>query len=218
MKSIDKISLIIGLILTYIVALVCILIITIIVPIEDDPPIYHYPFMVYLECGLVLVVLLLLIVGVLLRKKEVIFKKRNQKEGILNRVLSYIEWEEDIHLWRKITRIISMSLFIGINLIVFGVGIFEYQLLVSPMNMLVLPFNLSIISIWIGMGVKRKNTITLIALFLIVAIVMGLAIGAIAIAQDERILGIVVSHQIIALCLLGIRIFTNVKFKTTSNK
>ena len=87
-------TLIVRLILSINIITVIIIFGSLIVPIPDDPPIYHFTFMVYLEYGLAKILLLFLISGVLLKKKGTTFKAKIGKRKVITSLIDKIEWED----------------------------------------------------------------------------------------------------------------------------
>ena len=199
-------TLIVRLILTINIITACIIIITLIVPIPDDPPIYHFPFMVYIEYGLAKILLLFLISGVLLKKKGMTFKAKFGKSKVITSLINKIEWEDKPSVWRRVLRRISIILFLfatlGFGLLLFVIPVYWF----SPMNLLYLPFVFCMILLWTCMGVKKENISIVLDSFLLLVVLMWLDIVAIIIAQDQRALPMAISYQIVTLFLIALRL------------
>jgi hypothetical protein len=185
-----------------------ILIITLVVPIPDDPPIYHFPFMVYLPISLTFNFLLFVVAGILLRKNEGLFKEKSDNWGILTTLFHKIEWEENLTGWRKMLKWLSMiALIIGIGGFFF-IGIFAPTYMFSPLNMLFLPLVFGVLSIWISTGVKKENISVAIILLVLIGGFIGLSAGALIIGQDILVIPFAISYQIIAFALVAIRLIS----------
>ena len=206
-------TLIVRLILTINIITACIVVVTLIVPIPDDPPIYHFPFMVYIEYGLAKILLLFLISGVLLKQKGTTFKTRIGRSKVITSLIDKIEWEDKPSLWRRILRRISIIAFLfatlGFGLLIFVIP--EYW--VSPMNLLYLPFVFSMSLLWTCMGVKKENISIVLYSFLLLSLLMCLDIAAIIIAQDQLVLPLAISYQIVTLFLIALRLIIHVIVK-----
>jgi hypothetical protein len=199
---------IVRLILTINIITACIIIVTLVVPIPDDPPIYHFPFMVYLEYGLAKILLLFLISGVLLKKKGMAFKAKIGRSRIITSLINKIEWEDKTPLWRRILRRISIIAFLFAT---FGYGLMVFAALwnwFSPMNLLYLPFVFSMLLLWTCMGIKKENISMVLYSFLLLGILMLLDILAIIIAQDQLVLPLAITYQVVTLCLIVLRLIT----------
>lgn len=188
--------------------LLFILIATLIVPIPDDPPIYHFPFMVYLPISLSFNFLLLLIACNLLRKNEGKFKQKSDNWGIFTTLLHKIEWEQNLTGWKKIFQMLSLIALICAIGGFFLIGIAAPSYLFSPLNMLLLPFIFGMLSVWISAGVRKENILVPVVLLIIIACFILLTVGALLIAQDVRIIMFTVSYQILAFILVAIRILS----------
>jgi len=190
--------------------LLTILVITLLVPVVDDPPIYHYPFMVYLPLSLTLNFLLYLIAGILLRKSEGKFKDKSANWGILLTLFNRVEWEENIPSWRRIFRYLTLMTFIIGTVGFLIIGIVAPDHIISPMNMLFLPFVLSMITAWIVLGLKQENVIIALILFILLGIYMSLVVGAFIIGQDAHIplVLLAISGPILALILISVRLLS----------
>jgi len=199
-------TLIVRLILTINIITACIIIVTLIVPIPDDPPIYHFPFMVYLEYGIAKILLMFLISGVLLKKKGTTFKAKFGKGKVITSLIDKIEWEDKPSLWRRVLRRVSIIAFLfatlGFGLLLFVIP--EYWF--SPMNLLYLPFVFSMILLWMCMGVKKENISIVLDSFLLLVVLMWLDILAIIIAQDQLVLPLAISYQVVTLFLIALRL------------
>ncbi|MHA1669585.1 MAG: hypothetical protein ACTSV5_03295 [Promethearchaeota archaeon] len=203
-------TLIVRLILTINIITICIVSITLIVPIYDNPPIYHFPFMVYLEYGLAKILLLFLISGVLLKKKGATFKAKIGKSKVITSLINKIEWEDKPSIWRRILKRISIILFlfatVGYGLMVFAAPWNWF----SPMNLLYLPFVFSMILLWTCMGVKKENISIVLYSFLLLGLLMCLDIGALIIAQDQLVLPLAIPYQVVTLFLIALRLIIHV--------
>lgn len=199
-------TLIVRLILTINIITACIIAVTLIVPIPDDPPIYHFPFMVYLEYGLAKILLMFLISGVLLKKKGTTFKVKFGRSKVITSLIDKIEWEDKPSLWRRVLRRVSIIAFffatLGFGLLLFVIP--EYWF--SPMNLLYLPFVFSMILLWTCMGVKKENISIVLDSFLLLLVLMWLDILAIIIAQDQLVLPFAITYQIVTLFLIALRL------------
>ncbi|MCJ7649580.1 MAG: hypothetical protein MUP85_13270, partial [Candidatus Lokiarchaeota archaeon] len=176
-------TLIVRLILTINIITACIVIITLVVPILDDPPIYHFPFMVYLEYGLAKILLMFLISGVLLKKKGTTFKVKFGRSKVITSLIDKIEWEDKPSLWRRVLRRISIIAYLfatlGFGLLLFIAPLYWF----SPIILLYLPFVFCMILLWMCMGVKKENISIVLDSFLLLLVLMWLDILAIIIAQ-----------------------------------
>jgi len=203
-------TLIVRLILTINIITACIIVVTLIVPIPDDPPIYHFPFMVYLEYGLAKILLLFLISGVLLKKKGMTFKAKIGRSRFIISLIDKIEWEEKPPIWRRVLRRISVIAFLfatlGYGLMIFAAPWNWF----SPMNLLYLPFVFSTILLWMCMGVKKENIRIVLDSFLLLLVLMWLDILAIIIAQDQLVLPLAITYQIVTLFLIALRLINYV--------
>ena len=203
-------TLIVRLILTINIITACIIFVTLVVPIYDNPPIYHYPFMVYLEYGLAKILLLFLISGVLLKKKETTFKAKIGRSKVITSLIDKIEWEDKPAIWRRVLRRISIIAFLfatlGFGLLLFVIP--EYWF--SPMNLLYLPFVFSMSLLWMCMGVKKENISIVLYSFLLLGLLMCLDIAALIIAQDQLVLPLAISYQIVTLFLIVLRLISYV--------
>ena len=203
-------TLIVRLILTINIITACIIIITLVVPVPDDPPIYHFPFMVYIEYGLAKILLLFLISGVLLKKKGMTFKAKIGRNKIINSLIDKIEWEDKPPIWRRVLRGISIIAFLfatlGFGLLFFVIPVYWF----SPMNLLYLPFVFCMILLYTCMGVKKENISIVLDSFLLLMVLMWLDILAIIIAQDQLVLPLAISYQIITLFLIALRLIIHV--------
>ena len=183
-----------------------ILITTIIVPIPDDPPIYHFPFMVYLEYGLAKILLMFLISGVLLKKKGTTFKAKIGRSIIISSLIDKIEWEDKPPSWRRVIRRLSIIAFLfatlGFGLLLFIAPLYWF----SPMVMLYLPFVFCMLLLWMCMGVKKENIGIVFDSFLLLMLLMWLEILAIYIAQDQLVLPLAISYQLVTLFLIALRL------------
>ena len=188
--------------------LLFILIMTLIVPIPDDPPIYHFPFMAYLPISLSINFLLFLIGCNLLRKNEGNFKQKSDNWGFFTTLLKKIEWEENLTGWRKIFQMLSMiALLIAIGSF-FLIGIAAPSYLFSPLNMLFLPFIFGMLAIWISAGIRKENILVTAIVLILIACFILLTVGALLIAQDIRIIMFTVSYQILAFIFVAIRVIS----------
>ena len=188
--------------------LLFILIVTLIVPIPDDPPIYHFPFMVYLPISLLFNFLLLLIGCNLLRKNEGNFKQKSNNWGMFTTLLQKIEWEQKLTGWRKIFQMLSLIALISAIGGFFLIGIAAPSYLFSPLNMLLLPFISGMLAIWISAGVRKENILVALVLLILIACFILLTVGALLLAQDIRIIMFAVSYQILAFILVAIRVIS----------
>jgi hypothetical protein len=199
-------TLIVRLILSINIVSAIIIIGSILIPIPDDPPIYHFPFMVYLEYGLAKILLMFLISGVLLKKKGTTFKVKFGRSKVITSLIDKIEWEDKPSLWRRVLRRVSIIAFffatLGFGLLLFVIP--EYWF--SPMNLLYLPFVFSMILLWMCMGVKKENISIVLDSFLLLLVLMWLDILAIIIAQDQLVLPFAISYQIVTLFLIALRL------------
>jgi hypothetical protein len=199
-------TLIVRLILTINIITACIIAVTLIVPIPDDPPIYHFPFMVYLEYGLAKILLLFLISGVLLKKKGTTFKAKFGKSKVITFLIDKIEWEDKPSIWRRVLRRLSIIAFLfatlGYGLLLFFAPLYWF----SPMNLLYLPFVFSMILLWTCMGVKKENISIVLDSFLLLVVFMWLDILAIIIAQDQLVLPLAITYQVVTLFLIALRL------------
>ena len=205
-----KTTLIVRLILTINIITACIIIITLIVPIPDDPPIYHFPFMVYIEYGLAKILLLFLISGALLKKKGTTFKAKLGKSKVITSLIDKIEWEDKPPVWRRVLRRLSIIAFLfatlGFGLLIFIAPLYWF----SPMIMLYLPFVFSMILLWMCMGVKKENISIVLDSFLLLVVLMWLDIVAIIIAQNQRVLPLAITYQVVTLFLIALRLIIHV--------
>ena len=188
--------------------LLFILIVTLIVPIPDDPPIYHFPFMVYLPISLSFNFLLLLIGCNLLRKNGGNFKKKSDNWGMFTILLQKIEWEQKLTGWRKIFQMLSLIALISAIGGFFLIGIAAPSYLFSPLNMLLLPFISGMLAIWISAGVRKENILVALVLLILIACFILLTVGALLLAEDIRIIMFAVSYQILAFILVAIRVIS----------
>jgi peptidoglycan/LPS O-acetylase OafA/YrhL len=188
--------------------LLFILIVTLIVPIPDDPPIYHFPFMVYLPISVSFNFLSLLIACNLLRKNEGNFKQKSDNWGIFTKLLQKIEWEQNLTGWRKIFQRLSLIALISAIGGFFLIGIAAPSYLFSPLNMLLLPFIFGMLAIWISAGVRKVNILVAVVLLILIACFILLTVGALLLAQDIRIIMFAVSYQILAFILVAIRVIS----------
>jgi len=194
-------------------ALLFMLIVMLIVPIPDDPPIYHFPFMVYIPYSLTLNFLLFLIAGVNLRKNDGKFKKMSDRWSFMVKLYEKFQWEVDLRLWQKIIRIISSILLFGAIIVFFLIGFMAPLYFFSPMNMFFLPFVFCTLAVWISYGLKKEHIIIALWLFLLLLVYIVLFISALFIAQDTMILFLATSYQFIALILILIRLIYYVFFE-----
>ncbi|MHA1194348.1 MAG: hypothetical protein ACTSP9_19035 [Promethearchaeota archaeon] len=203
-------TLIVRLILTINIITACIIIITLVVPIPDDPPIYHFPFMVYIEYGLAKILLLFLISGVLLKKKGMTFKAKIGRNKIITSLIDKIEWEDKPSLWRRVLMSISIIAFLfatlGFGLLFLVIPVYWF----SPMNLLYLPFVFCMILLWTCMGVKKENIRIVLYSFLLLGLLMCLDIAALIIAQDQLVLPLAISYQVVTLFLIALRLIIHV--------
>jgi len=188
------------------VALLFILIITLIVPIQDDPPIYHYPYMVYLPYSLSINFLLFIIAGINLRQNEGKFKNVSDNWNFMLMMYEKIQWKNSFSLWERVIRNLCAILLFGAFIAFFLIGFVAPPYFFSPMNMFFLPFVFCLLSVWISYGLKRENNNVALWLFILLLLFIVLFISALIIAQDMMIMFITISYQIIALILLLIRI------------
>ncbi|MHA1104876.1 MAG: hypothetical protein ACTSPN_04045 [Promethearchaeota archaeon] len=199
-------TLIVRLILSINIITACIIIVTMSVPIPDDPPIYHYPFMIYLEYGLCKIFLLFLISGVLLKQNGTTFKAKIGRSKFITSLIDKIEWEDKPAIWRKHMRRISIIAFLfatlGFGLLFFVIPVYWF----SPMNALYLPFVFCMLLLWMCMGVPKQNISIVLFSFFLLGILMGLEILAIVIAQDQLVLPLVISYQVVTLFLIALRL------------
>ncbi len=203
-------TLIVRLILTINIITACIVIITLVVPILDDPPIYHFPFMVYLEYGIAKILLMFLISGVLLKKKGTTFKVKFGRSKVITSLIDKIEWEDKPSLWRRVLRRVSIIAFffatLGFGLLLFVIPVYWF----SPMNLIYLPFVFSMSLLWTCMGVKKENISIVLYSFLLLVVLMWLDILAIIIAQDQLVLPFAITYQIVTLFLIALRLINYV--------
>ena len=201
-------TLIVRLILSINIITVIIIFGSLIVPIPDDPPIYHFTFMVYLEYGLAKILLLFLISGVLLKKKGTTFKAKIGRSRVIASLIDKIEWEDKPPIWRRVLRRISIIAFffttVGYGLMIFAAPWNWF----SPMNLLYLPFVFSMILLWTCMGVKKENISIVLDSFLLLGLLMWLDILAIIIAQDQLVLPLSITYQVVTLFLIALRLIT----------
>ena len=199
-------TLIVRLILTINIITACIIIVTLIVPIPDDPPIYHFPFMVYLEYGIAKILLMFLISGVLLKKKGTTFKVKFGRSKVITSLIDKIEWEDKPSLWRRVLRRISIIAYLfatlGFGLLLFIAPLYWF----SPIILLYLPFVFCMILLWMCMGVKKENISIVLDSFLLLLVLMWLDILAIIIAQDQLVLPFAITYQIVTLFLIALRL------------
>lgn len=199
-------TLIVRFILTINIITACIVLITLVVPIPDNPPIYHFPFMVYLEYGLAKILLMFLISGVLLKKKGTTFKAKIGRSKIITSLIDKIEWEDKPPSWRRVLRHLSIIAFLfatlGFGLLIFIAPLYWF----SPMIMLYLPFVFCMILLWMCMGVKKENISIVLDSFLLLMVLMWLEILAIYIAQDQLVLSLAISYQLVTLFLIALRL------------
>jgi len=203
-------TLIVRLILTINIITACIIIVTLIVPIPDDPPIYHFPFMVYLEYGIAKILLMFLISGVLLKKKGTAFKVKFGRSKVITSLIDKIEWEDKPSIWRRVLRRLSIIAFLfatlGYGLLLFFAPLYWF----SPMILLYLPFVFSMILLWTCMGVKKENISIVLDSFLLLVVFMWLDILAIIIAQDQLVLPLAITYQVVTLFLIALRLINYV--------
>ena len=201
-------TLIVRLILTINIITACIIAVTFIVPIPDDPPIYHFPFMVYLEYGLAKILLMFLISGVLLKKKGTAFKVKFGRSKVITSLIDKIEWEDKPSIWRRVLRRLSIIAFLfatlGYGLLLFFAPLYWF----SPMILLYLPFVFSMILLWTCMGVKKENISIVLDSFLLLVVFMWLDILAIIIAQDQLVLPLAITYQVVTLFLIALRLIS----------
>jgi len=205
-----KTTLIVRLILTINIITACIIAVTLVVPIPDNPPIYHFPFMVYLEYGLAKILLLFLISGVLLKQKGKTFKAKIGRSRVIKSLIDKIEWENKPPVWRRVLRRISIIAYLfatlGFGLLLFIAPLYWF----SPMILLYLPFVFCMILLWMCMGVKKENISIILDSFLLLMVLMWLDIIAIIIAQDQLVLPLAITYQIVTLFLIALRLINYV--------
>ena len=188
------------------VALLFMLIVTLIVPIPDDPPIYHFPFMVYIPYSLSINFLLFTIAGINLRKNEGKFKNMSDNWNFMLKMYEKIQWKEKFSLWERIIRNLCAILLFGAIIAFFLIGFVAPPYFFSPMNMFFLPFVFCLLAVWISYGLKKENIIIALWLFILLLVFIVLFISALLIAQDTMIMFLTTSYQFIALIFLLIRL------------
>lgn len=187
-------------------ALLFMLIVTLIVPIPDDPPIYHFPFMVYIPYSLSINFLLFTISGINLRKNEGKFKNMSDNWNFMLKMYEKVQWKDQFSLWERIIRNLCAILLFGAFIAFFLIGFVAPPYFFSPMNMFFLPFVFCLLAVWISYGLKKENIIIALWLFILLLLFIVLFISALIIAQDTMIMFLTTSYQFIALTLLLLRL------------
>jgi len=194
-------------------ALLFMLVVMLIVPIPDNPPIYHYPFMVYIPYSLTFNFLLFIIAGTNLRKNNGKFKRMSDNWIFMVKLSERFQWKVEYPLWQKIIRIASSIFLFGAVIAFFLIGFTAPLFFFSPMNMFFLPFVFCALAVWISFGLKKENIVIALWLFLLLLVYITLFISALFIAQDTMILFLTTSYQFIALALILIRLIYYVFFE-----
>lgn len=187
-------------------SLLLMLVIMLIVPVPDDPPIYHYPFMVYIPYSLTFNFLLFIVAGTNLRRNNGKFKRMSDNWTYMVKLYERFQWKADLSLWQKIVRNVSGVLLFGAIITFFIIGFAVPPYFFSPMNMFFLPFVFCTLAVWISFGLKKENVRIAFWLFIMLLIYIVLYIFALYIAQDMMIVFFTTSYQFIALGLILIRL------------
>lgn len=171
-----------------------------------DPAIWLFPFMFYISYALTIIVILVVNIFVLLAKKNSTMSEKIRKRKFVNRIVERMEWQDNITGWRKSIRLVllfSMSIF---TVIILAMGFVEIGLLFSPMNTFYFTFYLSLLLVWLVLGIKEENIKTCYVFIIGLSINLILHVSAVIIAGDEQLLPISLSYQIIALCVLIVKL------------
>jgi hypothetical protein len=173
--------------------------------IESDPSLIYFPYLAYIPNTITIVFILQVMKKFYLIQIGKLSPEMNG--NYMDKLISSFQTEDEISGLSNILRRISILLafivtafmwLLGFGTIPFGEG----GLLLSPMNMLTLPFSLSGIMIYIVYGIqKEKNKVIgwLLIVFLVNIIVH---IVAIALADDYLVLPLSLSYQISAFLLV----------------
>ena len=171
-----------------------------------DPAIRLFPFMFYISYALTIIVILVVNIFVLLDKKNSTISEKVRKKKFVSRIVKRIEWQDNITGWRKSIRLALLFSMSILTIIILAMGFVEIGLLFSPMNTFYFTFYLSLLLVWLALGIKEENIKTCYVYIIGLSINLILHVSAVIIAGDEQLLPFSLSYQIIALCVLIVKL------------
>ena len=171
-----------------------------------DPAIRLFPFMFYISYALTIVVILVVNIFVLLAKKNSKMSEKIRKKKIVGRIIERMKWQDNITGWRKSIRLVLLFSMSTLTVIILAMGFVEIGLLFSPMNTFYFTFYLSLLLVWLALGIKEENIKTCYVFIIGLSINLILHVSAVIIAGDKQLLPISLSYQIIALCILIVKL------------
>lgn len=171
-----------------------------------DPAIRLFPFMFYISYALTIIVILIVNLFVLLVKGNNTISETIRKKKFVSRIIERMEWQDNISGWRKSFRLVLLFLMSFLTIIILALGFVEIGLLFSPMNTFYFTLFLSLLLVWLALGIKIENIKTCYLFISGLSINLILHISAVVIAEDEQLLPFSLSYQIFALFVLIIRL------------
>jgi len=171
-----------------------------------DPAIWLFPFMFYISYALTIISILIINIFVLFVKKNNTMSETIRKKKFVGRIIERIEWQDKISGWRKSIRLVLLFAMSFLTIIILALGFVEIGLLFSPMNTFYFTLYLSLLIVWLALGLKEENIKNCYLFIICLSINLMLHVSAVIIAGDELLLPLSLSYQIFALCVLIVRL------------
>ncbi len=162
--------------------------------------------MFYLSYALTIIAILIGNIFVLLAKKNTVTSETIRNRKFVGRIIQRIEWQDNISGWRKSIRLVLLFAMIFLTTIILALGFVEIGMLFSPMNTFYFTLFLSLLLIWLALGIKQENLKTCYLFIIALSINLILHISAVLIAGDGPLLPFSLSYQIFALCVLIVKL------------
>lgn len=168
----------------------------------SDPAIWLFPLMFYLSYTLTIITILIVNIFVLLAKKDTAISEKIRKRKFVSQIVKRIEWQDNISGWRKSIRLGLIFVMSFLTIIILALGFVDIGMYFSPMNTFYFTLFLSLLLIWLTLGIKQENIKTCYWFIVGLSINLILHISAVMMAGDEPLLPFSLSYQIITLCVL----------------
>ena len=179
-----------------------------------DPAIWLFPFMFYLSYALTIIAILIVNIFVLLVKKDTAISEKIRQKKFVSRMVDRIEWQDNISGWRKSVRLVLLLVMSFLTIVILALGFVNIGMYFSPMNTFYFTLFLSLLLTWLVLGIKQENIKTCYLFIIGLTINLILHISAVIIAGDEQLLPFSLSYQILALCVLIVKLIgSNIRNK-----